>query len=40
MDFMQELGLLIDLHRLEVSCGATDHVIDADGQDSSPPETA
>jgi hypothetical protein len=31
MDFMQQLGLLIDLHELEVSCAATDHVIDAGG---------
>ena len=31
MDFMQQVGLLVDLHKLEVSCGATDNVIDAHG---------
>jgi len=30
MDFMRQVGLLIDLHKLEVFCGATDHVINAD----------
>jgi hypothetical protein len=31
MDFMQQLGLLIDLHKLEVSCAATEQGIDAHG---------
>jgi hypothetical protein len=31
MDFMQQLGLLIDLHKLEVSCAPTDQATDADG---------
>ena len=31
MDFMLQVGLFIDLYRLEVSCGATDHVFDANG---------
>jgi hypothetical protein len=30
-DFMLQVGLLIDLPKLEVSCGTTDHIIDADG---------
>ena len=31
MDFMQQVGLVVDLHKLEVSCAATDHVIGANG---------
>jgi hypothetical protein len=31
MDFMQQVGLLIDLHKLEVSCGAPDPSSDAQG---------
>lgn len=31
MDFMQQIGLLIDLHKLEVSCAAIDRGIDAGG---------
>ena len=31
MDLMQQIGLLIDLHKLEVSCTETDHAIDVDG---------
>lgn len=31
MDFMRQVGLVVDLRRLEVSCSATDHVTDVHG---------